>query len=231
MVPVPMPNAGAQHNAFAGTDAQRADDLQAAINNPAIAAIHCLRGGYGLSRYLDELNFAPLRTQPKWLIGFSDVTALLLALDAHGLASLHGPMAAQLAGAEASFNAANLLPWLLGQPHTITWADAAAAAHPARTLVCDTDALTTATYAQLYLGYVPEVLQQLAALRTYHHTLLCLPDLPWQPDGIRLFGSQRQAHFELLVKGLQTLNRSYSLVSGLGEARLASALFQLKTIN
>jgi muramoyltetrapeptide carboxypeptidase len=82
-----------KYHRFAGTDAERIADLQAAIDAPDVAAILCARGGYGLARIVDKINFTPLLTRPKWLIGFSDITALHGALSAVGVASVHGIMA------------------------------------------------------------------------------------------------------------------------------------------
>jgi muramoyltetrapeptide carboxypeptidase len=64
------------HRQFAGTDEQRAEDLQWAINQPEIKAILIARGGYGTMRILDLVDFSPLKTNPKWICGYSDVTAL-----------------------------------------------------------------------------------------------------------------------------------------------------------
>lgn len=80
---------------FAGTDAQRLNDLQKAIDNPEIKAVFCSRGGYGMSRILDSLNFEELLKQPKWIIGFSDITALHIQLNNIGLQSVHGLMPVQ----------------------------------------------------------------------------------------------------------------------------------------
>jgi muramoyltetrapeptide carboxypeptidase len=77
---------------FAGTDEERRSDLQLAINDPNIKAILPLRGGYGCSRLLDKIDFSPLFKNPKWFVGFSDITALLMHLDSIGIASIHGPM-------------------------------------------------------------------------------------------------------------------------------------------
>ena len=84
----------AQNHTFAGTDAQRIDDFQQAINNPEIKAIFCARGGYGSSRIIDDINFSPLSKMPKLLIGFSDITALHACWQHLGLASVHGAMSA-----------------------------------------------------------------------------------------------------------------------------------------
>lgn len=84
----------ASNNYFSGTDEERRDELQALLDEPSIKAILCGRGGYGVTRIIDQLNFSAFKKQPKWLIGFSDITVL----HAHLLtkchtASLHAPMA------------------------------------------------------------------------------------------------------------------------------------------
>ncbi len=82
-------------NYFSGTDEARAADLQAMLDNKEVKAILCARGGYGISRIIDNLSFKKFSKQPKWIIGFSDVT-LLHAHLFHNFktASLHAPMAA-----------------------------------------------------------------------------------------------------------------------------------------
>ena len=77
---------------FAGSDEQRRDDLQAAINNPDTKAIICSRGGYGCGRIIDEIDFTPLQKNPKWLVGFSDITVLHARLFRLGIQSIHGAM-------------------------------------------------------------------------------------------------------------------------------------------
>ena len=77
---------------FAGKDDQRAADLQSAINNPEVRAIFCVRGGYGTTRMIDLIDFNPLRRSPKWIVGFSDVTAILSHLSNLGIESIHGIM-------------------------------------------------------------------------------------------------------------------------------------------
>lgn len=76
---------------LAGDDARRGDELARAFRDPTVEAIVCARGGYGAMRLLDALPWDALAAHPKWLVGFSDVTALHLAFGAHGLASIHGP--------------------------------------------------------------------------------------------------------------------------------------------
>lgn len=81
---------------FAGTDANRAADFQKALDDPKIKAIWCARGGYGAVRILDKIDYSSLKTNPKWLIGFSDVTALHNQFNILGVESIHGMMCVNL---------------------------------------------------------------------------------------------------------------------------------------
>ena len=81
-----------QHNQFSGTDEERAHDLQDMINNKNIKAILCVRGGYGTVRILDLIDFSILLKNPKWIIGYSDVTALHSRLNNLGVCSIHATM-------------------------------------------------------------------------------------------------------------------------------------------
>ncbi|MCF1716035.1 LD-carboxypeptidase [Flavihumibacter sp. RY-1] len=84
---------GKRDGTFGGTDQERTADLQQLINDPSVKAILCARGGYGLIRIIDGIDFRPLRKHPKWLIGFSDVTVLHAHLFRKtGLASIHSKM-------------------------------------------------------------------------------------------------------------------------------------------
>jgi muramoyltetrapeptide carboxypeptidase len=77
---------------LAGTDDQRAEDLNRALADEEAAAVWCIRGGYGLTRILPKIDFAAIRKNPKPIIGYSDTTALLLAAhQAIGLVTFHGP--------------------------------------------------------------------------------------------------------------------------------------------
>lgn len=89
---------------FAGKDKDRLKDLQSAIDDNDCAAIFCARGGYGLSRIIDKLDLASLKTRPKWIVGFSDITALHLKLNKQDMVSIHGLMPVQFeyAGTEKS---------------------------------------------------------------------------------------------------------------------------------
>lgn len=80
-------------NQFAGSDDKRTQQLQWAISHPTAKAIICARGGYGTMRILDKAYFSSLTAQPKWLIGFSDITALHCHLSQlEHVASIHAPM-------------------------------------------------------------------------------------------------------------------------------------------
>ena len=76
---------------FAGPDARRAADLQAALDDDGVDAVWALRGGYGVTRLLPILDFSRLAVRPKALVGYSDITALHLALTGAGMVSFHGP--------------------------------------------------------------------------------------------------------------------------------------------
>ena len=85
-----------RHGYFAGTDQERASDLNAMFADPAVAGIVCLRGGYGASRMLPYLDFDLIRRNPKPLVGYSDITTLLNPIQRlTGLVTFHGPIAAQ----------------------------------------------------------------------------------------------------------------------------------------
>jgi muramoyltetrapeptide carboxypeptidase len=82
----------AEYHQFAGTDAIRATDFQAMLDNPAIKAIFSARGGYGSSRILDKIDFSIFQKNPKWVIGFSDITAVLCHIHTLHIESLHATM-------------------------------------------------------------------------------------------------------------------------------------------
>jgi muramoyltetrapeptide carboxypeptidase len=82
-------------NYFSGTDEERLRDLQQFLDDDSVNAILCARGGYGLSRIIDRLDFKKFKKRPKWIIGFSDVTVLHAHIyRQYRIASLHAPMAA-----------------------------------------------------------------------------------------------------------------------------------------
>lgn len=85
------PGIFARHGYLAGDDARRTAELAAAMTDPEVEAIVCARGGYGAMRILDALPWDALSARPKWIAGFSDVTALHVAANARGIATIHGP--------------------------------------------------------------------------------------------------------------------------------------------
>jgi muramoyltetrapeptide carboxypeptidase len=96
---------------LAGSDAARADDLNGMFADDGVDAIWCVRGGYGASRILPALDYALMQRKPKALIGYSDITALHVAIHRHaGLVTFHGPVA---------FRA--FTPYSLGELKRVLW--------------------------------------------------------------------------------------------------------------
>jgi len=83
---------GLEDHQFAGSDEVRAKDLQIQLDDPKIKAIWCAKGGYGTVRILDLLDFSAFRKNPKWVIGYSDVTALHSHIHNFEITSLHAQM-------------------------------------------------------------------------------------------------------------------------------------------
>ncbi len=83
---------GQEYHQLSGKDEIRIKDFQEAINDPNIKAIWCVRGGYGTVKIIDELDFSALLENPKWIIGYSDVTVLHSHLNNLGLETLHATM-------------------------------------------------------------------------------------------------------------------------------------------
>jgi len=82
-----------QEGPYAGADRERLQDFHLMTRNERIRAIFCSRGGYGMLRIIDRIDFTPLHRQPKWYVGFSDITILHLWLsEKHNLVSIHGEM-------------------------------------------------------------------------------------------------------------------------------------------
>lgn len=86
-----------QLNQFAGTDEDRTQDFQDALNDPSVKAILFARGGYGTVRIIDKIDWSTYKINPKWLIGFSDVTVTHSHVQKNlGIETLHAPMAFNL---------------------------------------------------------------------------------------------------------------------------------------
>jgi muramoyltetrapeptide carboxypeptidase len=105
---------GLDHNQLAGTDEERAADFQTMMDNPNIKAIWCVRGGYGTVRMIDLLDFTKFKQNPKWIIGFSDVTVLHSHLNNLGFASIHGIMPVNVKATEEAKE--SLRKALFGEP-------------------------------------------------------------------------------------------------------------------
>jgi muramoyltetrapeptide carboxypeptidase len=80
------------HSYLSGSDHERFSDFQNMLDDPNVRCILCARGGYGSTRFVDQLDFKSVLEDPKWLVGFSDVTALHLRLFQEKIASVHGTM-------------------------------------------------------------------------------------------------------------------------------------------
>jgi muramoyltetrapeptide carboxypeptidase len=79
---------------FSGTDEERLADFQQMLDDDEVQAVLCARGGYGMSRIIDNIDFKKFKKQPKWIIGYSDITVLHSHLYSnYYIASVHAPMA------------------------------------------------------------------------------------------------------------------------------------------
>ncbi|WP_437301828.1 S66 peptidase family protein [Sorangium sp. So ce388] len=93
---------------LAGSDARRRDELVHALSHPDVRAIFAARGGYGANRFVHGLDWTPLAKEPRWIVGFSDITALHVEAARAGVASLHGAHVAALGRGDARARAALL---------------------------------------------------------------------------------------------------------------------------
>lgn len=82
----------AEYMQFAGTDQERAEDFQRMVNDDNLKAVFLVRGGYGSTRIIDLIDYNNLLNSPKWICGFSDITAIHAHLFRLGVASIHAPM-------------------------------------------------------------------------------------------------------------------------------------------
>jgi muramoyltetrapeptide carboxypeptidase len=105
---------GSQHHYFSATDKERAADMQEMLDDKNVQAVLCGRGGYGMSRIIDVVDFKKFKKHPKWVIGFSDITLLHNHFyQVLKTASLHAPMA----GAFNNGGATN--EWVLSLKHAL----------------------------------------------------------------------------------------------------------------
>jgi muramoyltetrapeptide carboxypeptidase len=85
---------GSQFHYFSGTDEERLNDFQQMLDDDEVKAVFCARGGYGMTRIIDGIDFKKFKKNPKWIIGYSDITVLHSHLYSnYYIASLHAPMA------------------------------------------------------------------------------------------------------------------------------------------
>lgn len=84
---------GERDGNMGGTDQQRAEDFQQMLDDPSVKAIMCARGGYGIVRIIDKIDFSRFRKHPKWIIGFSDITVFHIHIATnYRVATLHSKM-------------------------------------------------------------------------------------------------------------------------------------------
>lgn len=108
---------------FAGTDEERLSDLQSVTDERRVKAVFCSRGGYGMLRIIDRVDFTALKRAPKWFVGFSDITVLHLWLsEVCKVVSVHGEMPLHFSGCdrtEATFS--SLHDSLFGEYKPVRW--------------------------------------------------------------------------------------------------------------
>lgn len=91
-----MPHALGKNGYLSGTADERFNDMKTAFADPEVRAILCARGGYGVVHIMDRLNALPIENDPKWVIGFSDISALHALMARKGIASIHASMCAHI---------------------------------------------------------------------------------------------------------------------------------------
>ena len=108
------------HSYLAGSDQQRHAALQQFVDDPSLRAILCARGGYGTTRILDDIRWTEMLKSPKWVVGFSDITAFHLKLQAMGVQSIHGTMPALFGNPDAGPSVESLRKVLFGETEALT---------------------------------------------------------------------------------------------------------------
>lgn len=116
-----MPHALGQHGNYSGTDSERLSDMVDALTDPEVRAILCSRGGYGVVHILEELDDIDLRNDPKWIIGYSDISALHALATRHGIASIHASMAGHIMKGSSDIDNAALFAILRGRNEVFTF--------------------------------------------------------------------------------------------------------------
>jgi len=114
-----------RYGSFAGTDTDRLYDLQQVLDDPEIKAVFIARGGYGTTRIIDRIQLSLLKKHPKWVVGFSDITALHAHLFVNGFIGMHGPMPGYYASEKYQLSTDHLRSILFGE-----WLPIQAPEHP-----------------------------------------------------------------------------------------------------
>ncbi len=109
---------GLEHHQFAGTDEERASDLNWAIHNPNVKAIFFARGGYGTVRLLDKIDWNHFQKHPKWLVGYSDITVFHSKCQQLNIASIHATMPVNYES-NTSASLKELFDLLKGKPNSL----------------------------------------------------------------------------------------------------------------
>ena len=125
-VPVVWRHALGKHGSFAGTIEERKSDLVEVISDPSVKAVLCSRGGYGSVQELCEMDLDIFARYPKWIVGYSDITAMHGAITAQGVMSLHAPMCEHIDKFDGTDSCSRALRNILagGLPHYKVAADA-----------------------------------------------------------------------------------------------------------
>lgn len=110
---------GKNHFNFAATAAERQAEFQQFLDDDNIKLILAARGGYGCTKFIDNIDFNKFKKKPKWICGFSDLTAIVLHINSLGFQAIHGPMAKTMMFDDKSNQA--LKKMLLGQANQYTW--------------------------------------------------------------------------------------------------------------
>jgi muramoyltetrapeptide carboxypeptidase len=107
---------GSVDSVFGGSDNLRKKDFQKYLDDPEIKAIFSARGGYGSTRILDEIVWRKFKKNPKWIIGFSDITAVITKINNIGIEAIHGPMPKLFGNIGAEKSVDYLKKILFGKP-------------------------------------------------------------------------------------------------------------------
>ena len=111
-----------RHGIFAGSDGQRLDDLQWALDDSSVRAVICARGGYGMSRIIADIDFSAFSSEPKWVLGYSDITVLHLFINYKtGISTLHGEMPLNYNDNAGSGSLESVRRVLFGGPSGYEW--------------------------------------------------------------------------------------------------------------